>query len=188
MSDQNVLPKVTIYQQYAGFADIAKGYGPTDDVADSIEELPDPVGKLFEAAPVNAALAKADTRTNLIFDWAIPSADDVDDDSTTQLHKSPMVVRDDGPRTLAKKLGVTRTEQVVTASGDTWLHGYDAHNQLVDARLIKSEHIENQVSSTRVSGVTPDAPGVRAVPRYGAREAPRPEVPLQFSKLVEIEE
>ena len=28
MSEQNVLPKVTIYQQYAGYADIAKGYGP----------------------------------------------------------------------------------------------------------------------------------------------------------------
>ena len=138
MSEQNVLPKVTIYQQYAGYADIAKGYGPADDVADSIEELPDPVGKFFEAAPVNAALAKSDKRVSVAFDWAVPSADDVDDDSTTQLYKSPMVVRDDGPRTLAKKLGITRTEQVVTESGDTWLHGYNAAGDLVDARLLRS--------------------------------------------------
>jgi hypothetical protein len=137
MSEQDVLPKVTIHQEYAGYADIAKGYGPADDVADSMEELPDPVGKFFEAAPVNAALAKADTRTNVIFDWAVPSADDVDDDSTTQLYKSPMVVRDDGPRTLAKKLGITRTEQVVTESGDVWLHGFGSDGKLIDARLLR---------------------------------------------------
>jgi hypothetical protein len=38
MSEQNVLPKVTIYQQYAGYADIAKGYAPTDDVADAVDD------------------------------------------------------------------------------------------------------------------------------------------------------
>jgi hypothetical protein len=51
MSEQNVLPKVTIYQQYAGYADIAKGYGPTDDIADSIDDVPDPVGRFVAAAP-----------------------------------------------------------------------------------------------------------------------------------------
>jgi hypothetical protein len=138
MSEQNVLPKVTIYQQYAGYADIAKGYAPTDDVADAVDdEVIHPVTKFFEAAPVNDALAKADKRVSVAFDWAVPSADDVDDDSTTQLYKSPMVVRDDGPRTLAKKLGITRTEQVVTKSGDVWLHGFGSDGELIDARLLR---------------------------------------------------
>ena len=56
--------------------------------------------------------------------------------------------------------------------------------------LIKRlEHLEGQIVPTRVSAIAPNAPGIRAVPRAGAPNAPaRPEVPLQFAKLVEIEE
>jgi hypothetical protein len=136
MSEQNVLPKVTIYQQYAGYADIAKGYGPTDDIADSIDDVPDPVGKFVAAAPVNAALAKADRGATVTFDCSVPESD-IDDDSAP-LDKGLMIhkpVR--GPNTLAKKLGITRTEQVVTASGDTWLHGFGSDGKLIDARLLR---------------------------------------------------
>jgi hypothetical protein len=136
MSEQNVLPKVTIYQQYAGYADIAKAYGPTDDIADSIDDVPDPVGKFVAAAPVNAALAKADRGATVTFDCSVPESD-IDDDSAP-LDKGLMIhkpVR--GPNTLAKKLGITRTEQVVTASGDTWLHGFGSDGELIDARLLR---------------------------------------------------
>jgi hypothetical protein len=107
------------------------------DKSGDVDELPNPFEQLKHDGAVRAALAKSDKRVSVAFDWAVPSADDVDDDSTAQLYKSPMVVRDDGPRTLAKKLGITRTEQVVTESGDVWLHGFDANNQLVDARLLR---------------------------------------------------
>jgi hypothetical protein len=136
MSEQNVLPKVTIYQQYAGYADIAKGYAPTDDVADAVDdEVVHPVTKFFEAAPINDALAKADKRVSVAFDWGIPPADDVDDDG--EFYKAPAIVRHNGPMTLQKRLGIIRSEKITTAAGDVWLHGFDANNQLVDARLLR---------------------------------------------------
>ncbi|MFZ0520335.1 MAG: hypothetical protein WAL95_04895 [Candidatus Acidiferrales bacterium] len=52
--------------------------------------------------------------------------------------------------------------------------------------LIKRlEHLESQVVPTRVSAV---APTVTAVPRYGQQPMQRPNVPIQFEKLVAIEE
>jgi hypothetical protein len=107
------------------------------DKSGDVDELPNPFEQLKHDGAVRAALAKSDKRVSVAFDWAVPSADDVDDDTTTQLYKSPMVVRDDGPRTLAKKLGITRTEQVVTESGDVWLHGFGSDGELIDARLLR---------------------------------------------------
>ena len=136
MNDQNVLPKVTIYQQYAGYADITKAFGAQDE-RPMEDDVPDPVGEIFKAAPVKAALAKADKRTNIVFDWAVPPESDVDDDATTQLYKAPAVLKDTGPMTLKKRLGIVRSEEVTTAAGDVWVHGFDANNQLVDARLLR---------------------------------------------------
>jgi hypothetical protein len=51
--------------------------------------------------------------------------------------------------------------------------------------------LENAVVPTRISAVTPNAPGVTAVPRAGGRPMPtqeKPNVPIQFEKLVSIEE
>lgn len=136
MSDQNVLPKVTIYQQYAGYADIRTGFGPMDDRPDKSDDVPDPVGEIFKAAPVRVALAKADRRATVTFDCSVPESD-IDDDSAP-LDKGLMIRKPErGPNTLAKKLGITRTEQVVTASGDTWLHAYNSAGELVDARLLR---------------------------------------------------
>lgn len=58
------------------------------------------------------------------------------------------------------------------------------------ADLVKRlEHLENTIQPTRVSAVAPNAPGVRAVPRAGQQPIPdRPNVPIQFEKLVAIEE
>jgi hypothetical protein len=50
-------------------------------------------------------------------------------------------------------------------------------------------HLEDTIVPSRVSAITPNAPGVRAVLRHGAPELPaRPNVPIQFEKLVAIEE
>ncbi len=52
------------------------------------------------------------------------------------------------------------------------------------------EHIENTLVPTRVSAVTPNAPGVTPVPRTGMRpigNGERPNVPTQFEKLIAIE-
>ena len=55
--------------------------------------------------------------------------------------------------------------------------------------LKRLEHLENQVVPSRVSAVTPNAPGVRAVLRTGQMPmSARPNVPIQFEKLVAIEE
>jgi hypothetical protein len=54
--------------------------------------------------------------------------------------------------------------------------------------LKRLEHLENTVVPSRISSVTPNAPGVTAVPRAGQRAfAEKPIVATQFQKLVEIE-
>jgi hypothetical protein len=48
--------------------------------------------------------------------------------------------------------------------------------------------LENTVQPTNVSAVAPDRFGLRAVPRYGQQPIPeRPNVPVEFEKLVAIE-
>jgi hypothetical protein len=53
--------------------------------------------------------------------------------------------------------------------------------------LKRLEHLENRIEPTRISAVTPTAPGVRAVPRAGQPSlSERPNVPVQFEHLVKI--
>jgi hypothetical protein len=56
--------------------------------------------------------------------------------------------------------------------------------------LKRLEAVENTVIPSRVHGVLPNAPGVTAVHRAGSRPMPteKPNVPIQFEKLVSIEE
>jgi hypothetical protein len=55
--------------------------------------------------------------------------------------------------------------------------------------LRRLEIVEGTIIPTKISALTPTAPGVRAVPRAGQRAfADKPVVATQFSKLVEIEE
>jgi hypothetical protein len=57
------------------------------------------------------------------------------------------------------------------------------------AVIRRLDALENAVVPTRISAVVPDAPGVRAVPRAGQRPfTDNAVVPVQFAKLVEIEE
>jgi hypothetical protein len=86
---------------------------------------------------VQAAVKSANGATT-VFDLALPPESDVDDDDNSPFYKSPVVLQDDGRRTLKKRLGITRSEEVKAADGSVWLHGFDASNQLVDARLIES--------------------------------------------------
>jgi len=41
---------------------------------------------------------------------------------------------------------------------------------------------------TNVSALTPDKPGVRAIPRYGQQTPERPAVPEQFAHLAQVED
>jgi len=76
-----------------------------------------------------------------------------------------------------------KCEQAKKVAGDADLS--KASNDL----LRRLEIVENTVQPTRVSAVTPTAPGVNAVPRAGQRQfMEKPVVPVQFAKLVEIEE
>ena len=67
----------------------------------------------------------------------------------------------------------------------------DELNKVASPELEKRlAHLENSLVPNRVSAVTPTALGVTAVPRGGQRSMneARPAVPVQFEKLVSIEE
>ena len=65
----------------------------------------------------------------------------------------------------------------------------DELNKSASDLIKRLEVLENTVVPTRVSAVAPNAPGLTAVPRAGQRPVgDRPVVPVQFAKLVEIEE
>jgi hypothetical protein len=55
--------------------------------------------------------------------------------------------------------------------------------------LRRLEIVEGTIVPTRVAGVVPTAPGITAVPRAGQRSVgtERPNVPVQFEKLIAIE-
>jgi hypothetical protein len=101
------------------------------------ENEPNPFEQLEHDGAVRAALGKSNG-ASVVLDLALPPESDVDDDSTSPFYKSPVIVQDGGRRTLKKRLGITRSEEVKGADGSVWLHGFDANNQLVDARLIES--------------------------------------------------
>jgi hypothetical protein len=129
--------KVIIFQQYSGYSELFKEYGAQDDVPDGIEdEVPHPIAKFWQSATV-AALAKTDKPVSVEFDMSVP-ASDIDDDASSPLYKSPAIVRGDGHRTLAKKLGIIRTERVTTADGAVWIHAFNCRDELVDARVLQS--------------------------------------------------
>src|SRR5580704_3338173 len=48
------------------------------DKSGDVDELPNPFEQLKHDGAVRAALAKSDKRVSVAFDWAVPSADDVD--------------------------------------------------------------------------------------------------------------
>jgi hypothetical protein len=108
------------------------------DGSADVDEFPNEFEKLKDAGAVRAEMAKSNGNHSVVFDWGIPPASEIDDDANSPLYKSPVIVRNDGPRTLAKKLGVVRTEEVVTASGDRWTHAFNAAGDLVDTRLLQS--------------------------------------------------
>jgi hypothetical protein len=132
------MEKIIVHQEFAGFEDLFNKFGARDDIPDlGGDDRPCIVDELWQAAPVKAAV-KAANGTTIIFDVALPPKSDVDDDASSPFYKTPVIVKDDGRMTLKKRLGIVRSEEVKTADGDTWLHGFDINNQLVDARLIKS--------------------------------------------------
>jgi hypothetical protein len=96
--------------------------------------LPNPLEQLKHDGAVRAVLGKSNG-ASVLLDLSLPEGDVDSDDAP--LYKSPMIVRDDGRRTLRKKLGITRVEEFVTESGDKWLHGFNAANELIDARLLE---------------------------------------------------
>jgi hypothetical protein len=73
-----------------------------------------------------------------------------------------------------------------------------AHDQAADAHDAMCEDCAKAVADdlnktmpwpTGLSAVAPNAPGIRAVPRGGQPQIPaRPNVPIEFSDLIKIEE
>jgi hypothetical protein len=102
-----------------------------------LDAQPNPMDAFVHRAQVNAALAKSSTGTSVVLDMSVPS-DDVDSEVNSPMYKIPKIVKDGGRRTLAKKLGITRSEEVTTADGSVWVHGFGADGQLIDARLLRS--------------------------------------------------
>jgi hypothetical protein len=98
---------------------------------------PNPFEKLKHDGAVRAALGKSAESISVDLGWVLPPTSDVDD-ADGEFEKSSTIVRGHGRRTLGKKLGITRFEEVVTESGDRWLHGFNAANELIDARFLES--------------------------------------------------
>ena len=114
------------------------------DKSGNVDDMPDPIKKLWEQAPVAAALANADRSVAISTDWLHMDESDVDEESF-QLDKTPVILKHEGPqprtfaKTRAEKLGVVKTEKVVTENGDVWIHAFNSGNELVDARLLLPE-------------------------------------------------
>jgi hypothetical protein len=133
-----MLEKMVTYQQFSGYADVFKSYGPQDDVPDlSDDDIPTIVEQIRHNGAVRAALGKSNG-ASVVLDLPLPPECDVDDDSTSPFYKSPVIIRGDQRPTLAKKLGVVRTERVTTADGAVWIHAFNSKNELVDARVLQS--------------------------------------------------
>ena len=116
----------------------------TVDTAD-VDEMPNPFEKRRHDAAVRSMLGKT-SDSSCVLDMSIAeSGVDCDD---TPLYKSPQIIpresaptlakADAPPRTFAQKLGIVRSETVKTADGDTWLHGFNEKNELVDARILEA--------------------------------------------------
>lgn len=127
------------------------GDGGFDVLDKSNPDKPDdnPFPEMILRNQVNAAL-KSSSGASCVIDLPLPPVDDVDSEQNSEFWKAPVIVRheaapdaftkaDRTPITLAKKLGITRTEKVVTESGDVWVHAFNSQNELVDARLLLPE-------------------------------------------------
>jgi hypothetical protein len=83
-----MLEKVIVHQQYAGYGDWI--YGAQDERPDlTDDEAIDPVAKIWQAAPVNAALGKS-SGASVVLDLSVPEGDVDSDDAP--LYKAPRIV------------------------------------------------------------------------------------------------
>lgn len=131
------LEKVLIYPDRPGWADLTKEFGAQDETPDLGDDAgPSCFVEEFWRKATVAALTKTDRPVAVQLDMSVPESDIDDDDAP--LYKLPAIVKGDGQRTFGKRLGIVRSEEIKNADGDVWLHGYDANNELVDARFIKS--------------------------------------------------
>jgi hypothetical protein len=114
------------------------------DTSGDPDDAPNPFEKLREQGAIRAALGKSNPGASISLDWLRVDESDVDEESF-ELDKTPVIVKHERPqphtfaKTRAEKLGITRTERLVTESGDTWLHAFNSRNELVDARLLLPE-------------------------------------------------
>jgi hypothetical protein len=121
-------------------------FGDDPELLDKLDpdSEPNPFEQLRHEGAVRAALGKSNTDVSISTDWLRVDESDVDEESF-QLDKTPTILRNNEPRphtfakTRAEKLGIVKTEKVVTESGDGWLHAFNSRNELVDARLLLPE-------------------------------------------------
>jgi hypothetical protein len=107
-----------------------------DGSADA-DELPNPFETLRHDGAVRAALVKSAAPVSVDLGWVLPPASDVDD-VDGEFEKLPRIVRVDSRGTLAKKLGIVRSERVTGADGAVWIHAFNCRDELVDARVLWS--------------------------------------------------
>jgi hypothetical protein len=105
--------------------------------ATDLDEQVDPMQSFILRNQVNAVVKSA-SGASVVLDLPLPPSDDVDSEENSPFYKLPQIVKDDGHRTLAKKLGIIRTERVTTSDGDVWIHAFNSSDELVDARILQS--------------------------------------------------
>lgn len=121
-----------------------------------------------------------------------------------EAHKSMMDHHDDGPEHAFHK----RKHELHKAASETHATLRDYHKVCMEkaasdelkktdtapaslenlVRSILVKMLGDTLMSTNISAVAPNAPGFRAVPRGGQPPVKKPDVPLEFQKLVAVDE
>jgi hypothetical protein len=99
-------------------------------------DAPDPFAKILEQAAIDHALARVPGSRNVSLDWlAVGESEDI-----FELDARPTIAKaEPGSRnTLAKKLGITRTEEKII-EGVRWQDAFNATGELVHTRVLLPE-------------------------------------------------
>jgi hypothetical protein len=99
-----------------------------DERVDTVVIPADPVAKMVERAAFDAAMGKT-TADDPAWDELLGTAPTAEEKRANSPFKKG---------TIGYKLGIVRTEEKTDADGAKWLYGYDANDELVDARVIGS--------------------------------------------------
>jgi hypothetical protein len=133
------MEKIIIYPEHAGYSEVFKPYGALDDIPDlGDDDVPSAVDKLWQAGPVNAALAKS-SGVSISTDWLQVPETDLDDD-TGPLDNGLHVVKTApaSSSTLGKRARpvIAKTATRVDEDGFKWRETFDAGGKLLDCKVL----------------------------------------------------